>query len=85
MQKQIQPSACSDHGLHVLKTRSFPLSCAPKLRERHQLFFGLRLESKEIQHPAIQDKKEQHFGGFYHQIKVPQPIGRQDSMQIVIK
>jgi hypothetical protein len=52
---------------------------------RHQLFFELRLVSKEFQHPAIQTKIEQHFGGFFHQIKVHQPIGRQDSMQIVIR
>jgi hypothetical protein len=53
--------------------------------ERHQLFFGLRLVSKEFQHPAIQTKIEQHFGGFFfHQIKVRQPKGRQDSMQTVV-
>jgi hypothetical protein len=51
--------------------------------ERHQLFFGLRLVSKELQHPAIQTKIEQHFGGFFNQIKVRQPIGRQDSMETV--
>jgi len=69
----------------VLKLRSFPPNRAPKMRERHQLFFGLRLVSKEFQHPAIQTKIEQHFGGFFHQIKVCQPIGRQDSMQTVIR
>jgi hypothetical protein len=26
------------------------------MRERHQLIFGLRLVSKEFQHPAIQTK-----------------------------
>jgi hypothetical protein len=45
-----------DHGLHVLKLRSIPLNCAPKMRERHQLLFGLRLVRKEFQHPAIQTK-----------------------------
>jgi hypothetical protein len=55
------------------------------MRERHQLFFGLQLVSKEFQHSAIQTKIEQHSGGFFHQIKVGQPIGRQDSMQIVIR
>jgi len=39
--------------------------------------------SKEFQDPAIQTKIEQHFGGFFHQINVRQPIGRQDSMQTV--
>jgi hypothetical protein len=48
----------------VLKPQSFPPKCAPKMRERHQLFFGLRLVSKEF-HPAIQTKIEQHFGGFF--------------------
>jgi hypothetical protein len=41
--------------------------------------------SKEFEHPAIQNKIEQHFGGFSHQIKVRQPIGRQDSIQTVIQ
>ncbi len=39
--------------------------------------------SKEFQHPAIKTKIEQHFGGFFHQIKVRQPIERQDAMQTV--
>ncbi len=73
-----------DYGLHVLKLRSFPLNHAPKMRERHKLFFGLRLVSKEFQHPAIQTTVEQNLGGFFHQIKVHQPIGRQDSKQTVI-
>jgi hypothetical protein len=41
--------------------------------------------SKEVQHPTIQTKIEQHFRGFFHQIKVCQPIGKQDSMQTVIR
>ncbi len=53
------------------------------MREIHQLSFGLRLESDELHHSAFLTKIEQHFGGFFHQIKVRQPIGRQDSMQIV--
>jgi hypothetical protein len=52
---------------------------------KHKLFFGLQLVSKECQHPVIQTKIEQHFGGFLNQIKVRQPIGRQDSMQTVIQ
>jgi hypothetical protein len=52
-----------------------------KMQERHQLFFVLRRMSKELQYPAIQTKIEQHVWGFFHQIKVRQPIGRQDSMQ----
>ncbi len=60
---------------------SFPPNHTPKMRKRHQLFFGLRLVSKEFQHPAIQTKIEEHFGGFFHQC---QPIGRQDSMQTLI-
>ncbi len=49
------------------------------------MFFGLQLESEELQHSAIQAKIEQHFGGFFLQIKVCQPIGRKDSMQTVIR
>ncbi len=81
----IKPPACLDHGLHLLKLRSFPPNHAPKMRERHQLFFGLPFVSKEFQHPAIQTEIDQHFCGFFHQIKVCQPIGRQDSMQTVIQ
>jgi hypothetical protein len=69
----------------LLKSRSFPPNRAPKMREKHQLFFGLRRVSKEFQHLAIQTKIEQHFGGFCYQIIVRQPIGRQDSMQTVIR
>jgi hypothetical protein len=45
-----------DHGLHVLKPRSFPLNRALKMRKRHQLFFGLRLVRKEFQHPQSKPK-----------------------------
>jgi hypothetical protein len=55
------------------------------MRKRHQLFFGLQLVTKVFQHPTIQNKIEQHICGFFHQIKVRQPIGRQDSMQTVIR
>jgi hypothetical protein len=53
------------------------------MRERHQLSFGLRLESEELQHSAIRTKKELDFGGFFHQVAMCQPIGRQNSMQTV--
>jgi hypothetical protein len=82
--KASNPPACSDHGLHVLKPRSFSPNRAPKMRESYQLFFGLRLVSKEFHHSAIQTKIELQFG-FFHQITVRQPKGRQDSMQTVIR
>jgi hypothetical protein len=40
---------------------------------------------KEFQHPSIQIKIVQHVGRFFHQIKVCQIIGKQDSMQTVIQ
>jgi hypothetical protein len=49
------------------------------------MFSGLRLVSEEFQHPAIQTKIVKSFGGFFHQIKVRQPIGRKDSIQTVIQ
>jgi hypothetical protein len=52
---------------------------------RDQLFFELRLISKEFHHSAIQTNIELHFGGVFHQMKVHQPIGRQDLMQTVIR
>jgi hypothetical protein len=69
----------------VLKPRSFLPNRDPKMRERHQLFFELQLLSKEFQHPAVQTKIEQPFSGLFHQIKMRQPIGRQDFMQTVIR
>jgi hypothetical protein len=38
---------------------------------------------RELQHPAIQTKIVFHFGGFFCQVR--QPIGRQDSMQTMIR
>jgi hypothetical protein len=43
------------------------------MRESQQLFLGLWLVSKifeENQQSAIQTDTEQHFGGFFQQIKV---------------
>ncbi len=51
------------------------------MREIQQLFLTLRLVSEEKQQSAIQTKIEQHFGGFFPQIKGRQPIGRKDSKQ----
>jgi hypothetical protein len=65
--------------------RSSPPNRAPKMQERQQLFFGLWLVSEEFQHPAIQTNIVQSFGGFFHQIKVRQPIRRKDSIQTVIR
>jgi hypothetical protein len=69
----------------VLKPRSFSPNRAPKMRERYQLFFGLRLASKKNSIIPESKPKKLHFGGFFHQMKVRQPIGRQDSMQTVIR
>jgi hypothetical protein len=53
------------------------------MREIQQLFLGIWLVSRifeENQQSAIQTKIEQHFGGFFQQMKVRQPIGRKDSI-----
>jgi hypothetical protein len=58
------------------------------MREIQHLFFRLQLLSRifeEFQHPAIQTKTVQYFGGFFHQIKVRQPVGRKDSIKTVIR
>jgi hypothetical protein len=55
------------------------------MRERYQLFFGLWFTSKKFHHSTIQTKIELHFCGFFHQMKVRQPIGREESMQTVIQ
>ncbi len=58
------------------------------MRESQQSFFGLWLVIRifeEFQQPAIQTKIVQHFGGFFHKIKVRQLIGRKDSIQTLIR
>jgi hypothetical protein len=67
------------------KPRSFPPNCASKMRESQQLFFKLRLVIRifeEFEHPAIQTKIAQLFGGFFHQIKVRQPTAIQTSRRL---
>jgi hypothetical protein len=59
--------------------RNLFINRAPKRRESQQLFFEGRLVCRifeEFQYPAIQTKIVEHLGGFFHQIKVCQPIGR---------
>jgi hypothetical protein len=76
---KVNPTSCLFGSRFAsAQTAIFPPNRAPKL------FFGLQLVSNEFQHPAMQTKTEQHFGGFFSQIKVCQTIGRQDSMQTVI-
>jgi hypothetical protein len=67
------------------QTVIFSAKLCSKYAGETSVVFGLRLVSKEFQHPTIQTKIEQRFSGFFHQIKVRQPIGRQDSMQTVIR
>jgi hypothetical protein len=58
------------------------------MRESQEFFFGGQLESRileEFLHPAIQTKTVQHFGKFFHQIKVRQQIGREDPLQTVCR
>ncbi len=45
----------------------------------------LWITAQELQQPAIQTKIVQSFGGFFHLIKVRQPIRRKDSIQTVIR
>jgi hypothetical protein len=40
---------------------------------------------KEFQHHALQTNIVNHFGGFFHQTKVRQPIGCKDFIQTVIR
>ncbi len=63
MQKLIQRPACLDDGLHVLKTLSFPTNRALKMREKHQLFFGLRLVSNNI--PQSKPKYSSTLADFF--------------------
>jgi hypothetical protein len=51
------------------------------MRESQQLFFGLQFQSRifeEFQHIVIKNKIVQHYGGFFHYMKVSQPIGRKE-------
>jgi hypothetical protein len=54
-------------------------------RRRRREMWGERrrreMWERGVHHSGFQTKIELHFGGFFHQMKVRQPIGRQDSMQ----
>ncbi len=72
------------HGSRFASAQTEIFSTEPcsKNAGETSIVFGLPFVSKEFQN---QTEIEQHFGGFFHQIKVCQPIGRQDSMQTVIQ
>ena len=60
-------------GVYVHKLQSFPPNRSPKHARTIHFMFGGRLVSrifKEFQQPTIQTKIVQHFGRFFHQIKV---------------
>jgi hypothetical protein len=88
LQKSIQSPACSDHGLNGTNRDLFRQTVLQKCGRVNtcSLEYGSFVSRlfEEYQHPAIQTKIVQHFGGFFHQIKVRQPIGRKDSIQTVI-
>jgi hypothetical protein len=86
LHSKMNPTSCL-FGLRFVwaQIAIFPPNRAPKMLESQQLFFGLRLVSRIVQHPAIQTKIVQPFGVFFHKIKVRQRIGRKDSIQTVIQ
>ncbi len=49
-----------------------------------QLLLGIQLAREEFQHPTIHTKIVQSVGGFFHQMKVCQTMGRKDSIQTMI-
>jgi hypothetical protein len=81
MQKGLQSSCL--FGSRFACAQAAIFSAKPYSINARDTKIGLRLECEELHHSAILTKIEQHFGGFFHQIKVRQPIGRQDSMQTV--
>jgi hypothetical protein len=85
----MNPTSCW-FGSRIVCAQTAIFSAKPcsKTKESQQLFLGLRLLSRifeEIQHSAIQTIIVQHFGGFFHKIKLRQPIGRKDSIQTMIR
>jgi hypothetical protein len=61
--------------------------CSKNAGEDNQFALWITALSRmleENQQSAIQTKIEQHFGGFFQQIKVRLPLGRKDSKQTVI-
>jgi hypothetical protein len=73
IQKPSNPPNPSADWLYGNKPQSFPSNWASKMWESQQLFFGGWLASRifeKFQHPVIQAKRVQHFGRFFHQIKM---------------
>jgi hypothetical protein len=77
------PTSCL-FGTRFACAQTAIFSAEPCMYQKCGRVFRLQFVSKESRHPALQTKIEQHFGGFFHQIKVRQPIGRQNSMQTMI-
>jgi hypothetical protein len=67
------------------QTAIFSAEPCSKYAGETSIVLQITAHEQKIQHPAIQTKIEQHFGGFFYKIKVRQPIGRQDSMQTVMR
>jgi hypothetical protein len=73
-------------GIMCFKFSAFYLcSACSKTVGETTIVLWIRPVSEEFQHSVIQTKIVQSFGGFFHQIKVPQPIGRRDSIQTIIR
>jgi hypothetical protein len=73
MQKLIQPPTCLDHGLHALKPQSFPPIRA--LKNTGETSIVLWITARDSRN---QNQKKAALWRIFHQIKVRQPIGRQD-------
>jgi hypothetical protein len=69
---KMNPTSClSGSRVACSQTAIFSAElCSKNAGETSIMLFGLWLVSKEFQHPAIQTKIEQHFGGFFHRMKV---------------
>ncbi len=80
---KINPTSCL-FGSRFAYAQIFSPDLCFKNAGETSIVLRIAAREKRIPHPAIQTKIEQHFGRFFHQIKVWQPIGRQDSVQTVI-
>jgi hypothetical protein len=84
---KMNPTSCS-FGSWLAYAQTAIFSAKPYSKKAGEtsivLWIILRLGVKNYNIPQSKPCKiEQLFGGFFHQIKVCQPIGRQDSMQTV--
>jgi hypothetical protein len=82
---KMNPTSCLFGSQFACKqTEIFSVEPCSKNAGETSMFLGLQFVRKEFQHSAIQSKIEQHFGGFFLQIKVRKLWSKQAGVGFIV-